>query len=257
MCRSSPRRGSARDEAGVAGGEGVGAADRGVADGRLRAGGDAQAQAGEALVVDAGEQIEEQADADGVAVGGGVEGAAERGAGGVGALAEQRAGAGEGVAAGEVGAGGGDAQPCVGLVGGGGGVGPGEDDAGREELTALLGWCGSEGASLGDPALEVTQRLGWLHTARVSLAVDAYDVGTPWVRGVLGALLRLPSARFLRHLTVGALGHRFTEGTRYETLLPLFEDGGPRDALRTLFLGDVEREEHKEAPKSDTDHDHD
>jgi len=130
---------SAREQAGVAGGEGEGAAagvvaGRGVVD--RRGGGDAEAQTGEALVVLAGEEIEEQADAQGIA-GGGVELAAEQGAGGVGAVAQQQRGAGEGVAAGQVGRAGGG--------GGGGGVARGGAEPGRGELGDRLVFGPGEG----------------------------------------------------------------------------------------------------------------
>jgi hypothetical protein len=102
------------------------------------------------------------------------------------------------VAAGEVGAGGGDAQPRVGLVGGGGGVGPGEDDAGGEELTALLGWCGSEGASLGDPALE---------GVRVGLQVAAAS----WLRSISATGGDAEAAGLLAGEEQRALDHQLDE----------------------------------------------
>lgn len=91
--------------------------------------------------------------------------------------------------------------------------------------------------------IETGWRLGWLTSARLSVDWDLASASPDFVAKALRALMTIPSAKFLRSLTLGCFD--FDGDHDYDALLPILREAGVRPSMRSLFLGDLVGEERE------------
>jgi uncharacterized protein (TIGR02996 family) len=94
-----------------------------------------------------------------------------------------------------------------------------------------------------DQYIELEWELGWIAGARLSAEYDLTQTTPDFVEKALRGLLGLPSAKFIKRLTLGIFN--FEGDNNYSTLYPILVAAGPRPTLRKLFIGDTNSEQQE------------